>query len=451
MKKNKSLQDVLPVFKIEKDCLLSHKGDFTLAYEVTLPEIFTMSTADYEALHNTWVKAIRTLPMNTIVHKQDWYLQATYNADFDGEKSFLSKSSERFFNERPYLDHKSYLFITSKASNKRTASALSSTLITSSFVPQQAIDPLLQESFFDKAGQCIKILEDSTLMKCRRLTSDELASTFQNPGLLERYCYLLKPGEEPVIRDMSLNDEFKVGEYFTQMFSLADVQDLPALCGPRVNYEKYSTDKTKFSISFSAPLGQLLDCNHIYNQYIIIEEPHRTIQKLEKKRIRLQSLSAYSRQNSISRDAVNQFLNEAITQQRQPIKAHFNLLVWTDRKDQLKDIRNNVSGALAQIDARAKIETVIAPQLFFAGMPGGAADLPLHDCFDTFAEQASCFLIQETNYRSSLSPVGVRLGDRISGLPIHVDISDEPRENGIISNRNKFILGPSGVYRAIFN
>ena len=440
---------MLPVFKIENDCLLSHKGDFSLAYELTLPEIFTLSTADYEALHNTWIKAIRVLPINTIVHKQDWYLQVTYNADLSGERSFLSKSSERYFNERPYLDHKCYLFITSKAANKRSTTALSSTLITSSIVPQQTIDPQLQEMFLDKTSQCIKILEGSIL--CRRLSADELASTIQQPGLIEQYCYLLNPGEEPVIRDMNLKDEFKVGEYYTQMFSLADVQDLPALCGPRINYEKYSTDKTKFSTSFSAPLGLFLDCNHIYNQYIIIEDAQRTIQKLEKKRIRLQSLSAYSRENSISRDAVNQFLNEAISQQRQPIKAHFNLLAWTDRKEQLKEIRNNVSAALAQMDARAKIETVIAPQLFFAGVPGGAADLPLHECFDTFVEQASCFLIQETNYRSSISPIGLRLGDRISGLPVHVDISDEPMSKGICTNRNKFILGPSGVYRAVFN
>lgn len=448
MKKNKSLQDVMPVYKIESDCLLSHKGDFTIAYELTLPEIFTLSTADYETLHNTWVKAIRLLPINTVVHKQDWYIQTRYNADFSSERSFLSKSSERFFNERPYLDHKCYLFITSKVSNRKNTTALSSTLITSSIVPQQSIDPKLQELFLDKASQCIKILEG--YIKCRRLSADELASTIQSPGLIEQYCYLLNPSEEPVIRDMNLKDEFKIGEYYTQMFSLADVQDLPALCGPRINFEKYSTDKTKFSISFSAPLGQLLDCNHIYNQYIVIEDTQRTIQKLEKKRIRLQSLSAYSRENAISRDSVNQFLNEAISHQRQAIKAHFDLLVWTDRKEQLKEIRNNVSAALAQMDARAKIETVIAPQLFFVGMPGGAADLPLHECFDTFIEQASCFLIQETNYQSSLSPIGLRLGDRINGMPIHVDISDEPMAKGICTNRNKFILGPSGSGKSFF-
>src|SRR6185295_18249714 len=116
--------------------------------------------------------------------------------------------------------------------------------------------------------------------------------------------------------DIHFNEEFRIGDQHCQLFTLADVEDLPSLCGSRINYDKYSTDKTKFSVSFASPLGQLLPCNHIYNQYIFIEDAQKTIQKLESKRLRLHSLSAYSRENTISRDATNEFLNEAIGQQR---------------------------------------------------------------------------------------------------------------------------------------
>ncbi len=83
-------------------------------------------------------------------------------------------------------------------------------------------------------------------------------------------------------------------------------------------------------------------------------------------------------------------------------------------------------------------------------MPGNAADFSINDTFDTFAEQAVCFLNLETNYRSSLSPVGIRLGNRLTGKPVHVDISDEPMKKGICTNRNKFILGPSGSGKSFF-
>ena len=74
----------------------------------------------------------------------------------------------------------------------------------------------------------------------------------------------------------------------------------------------------------------------------------------------------------------------------------------------------------------------------------------MNDTFDTFSTQACCFFNLETSYRSSLSPTGLRLGDRLSGKPVHVDISDEPMEKGVCTNRNKFILGPSGSGKSFF-
>jgi conjugation system TraG family ATPase len=448
-KKGKKLEDVLPIYKVSEDCLLSRQGDITLAFELSLPELFTLSNNDYEALHQAWVKAIRLLPQHAILHKQDWYQQTAYQADFsDPDTSFLSKCSERFFNERPYLDHKCYIYLTKCPGTRKPASSLSSSLIRSSLAPNQTVDNRELNAFLDKVGQFIKILEDSTYILARRLTTTELIGTSNETGLLEKYCYLLHTQEPPLIKDISFGEELRIGDLHTQLFTLSDIEDLPTLCGPRINYDKYSTEKTKFSVSFAAPLGQLLNCNHIYNQYIVIDDAQATLKKMESKRLRLQSLSAYSRENSISREAVNQFLNEAISQQRLPVKAHFNILAWTDNKHQTKEIRNNISAALAQMDARAKQETVIAPQLFFAGIPGGAAYLPLHETFDTFAEQASCFFNMETSHRNSLSPMGVRLGERLTGLPLHVDISDEPMQKGICTNRNKFVLGPSGASRA---
>ena len=59
-------------------------------------------------------------------------------------------------------------------------------------------------------------------------------------------------------------------------------------------------------------------------------------------------------------------------------------------------------------------------------------------------------LSAETNYRSSLSPFGIKLSDRLTGKPLHLDISDLPMKRGIITNRNKFVLGPSGSGKSFF-
>ena len=390
------------------------------------------------------------LPRHSVFHKQDWYIETKYVADFTKEYQFLSRSSERFFNERPYLHHECYIFITKKPTGRKTATSLMSGLIRKSIVPEQSMNKQLLQEFFESCGQFERILKDSGFVQLKRLTERVLLSDEIKVGVLEKYCFLHEGETNFTIKDIQLKDEFKIGDAHCQLYTLADINDLPGLCGSRINYDKYSTDKTKFSVAFTSVLGQLLPCNHIYNQYIFIDDAHKTIKQLEAKRLRLQSLSAYSRENSIAKDAVNDFLNEAIGEQRQPVKAHFNLLVWTTDKDKLKDLRNMVASALAQMDATPKQETTGAAQIWWAGVPGNEADFPMNDTFDTFIEQAVCFLNLETNYRSSLSPVGLRLGDRLTGKPVHVDISDEPVTKGICTNRNKFILGPSGSGKSFF-
>lgn len=445
------IDDILPIMDVQHDCILSKQGDVTVVFKAELPEIFTLSDQEYEAFHQAWLKAIKLLPKFSVFHKQDWFIDSKFEPDFTSEdSSFLTRSSERFFNERPFLDHSCYIFLTKKPAGRKTSSSLFSNLLRSSIVPEETLKAQLRQEFIDSTGQFRRILEDSGFVKMTRLGNDELRSHSRKIGIIERYCFLSEKQNSFVFKDIAFDDGLQVGDKHCQIYTLGDAADLPALCGSRINYDRYSTDKTKFSIGFASTLGQLLSCNHIYNQYIFIEDFQKTLQKLESKRLRLQSLSAYSRENLIARDATNDFLNEAISQQRLPVKAHFNVLIWTDNKEELKDLKNKVSSALAQMDAAAKQETVGAAQIFWAGIPGNAADFPMNDTFDTFTEQATCLLNLETGYRSSLSPTGIRLGDRLTGKPVHVDISDEPVKMGICTNRNKFILGPSGSGKSFF-
>jgi conjugation system TraG family ATPase len=439
----KNLNEILPVYAIENNAILSKMGDVTVCFEVQLPELFTMSNDEYEAFHHAWIKAIKVLPVNCILHKQDWFTEAKYKPSFIQEdNSFLTRSSDRFFNERPYLDHLCYIMLTKKPANRKLGSSIFSSLLRRTIVPEETLQPKYFHDFMNHVGQFQKILSDSGFVSMKMLPNELLADFVLH--------YLNLGNDGVILRDIEFKPEWKIGENHCQLFTMADAEFVPALCGSRINYDKYSTDKTKFSVGFASPIGQLLSCNHIYNQYVFIEDVQKTMQKLESKRLRLQSLSAYSRENAISKQATDDFLNEAISEQRLPVKAHFNLLAWTDNKEELKNTRNLCSSALTQMDATPKLETEGSAQIFWAGIPGNAADFPMNDTFDTFSPQACCFFNLETNYRSSVSPIGIRLGDRLSGKPIHVDISDEPMDKGICTNRNKFILGPSGSGKSFF-
>ena len=141
---------------------------------------------------------------------------------------------------------------------------------------------------------------------------------------------------------------------------------------------------------------------------------------------------------------IEMYLNEAHSQGVRSVRCHCNVMTWAESESELKRIRNDVGSQLALMGCTPRHNTVDVPVLFWAAIPGNEADFPAEESFYTFLDQALCLFNEETNYRSSLSPFGIKMSDRLSGIPIHLDISDLPMKRGVITNRNKFILGPSG-------
>ena len=208
----KWLKDIFPILDIEHDCILSKQGDITEEYKVNLPEDYRLSNSEYEAIHQAWVKAIKVLPNNTTVCKQDWFTEAGFKADFEkSNSSFLFRSSEQFFNERPYLDHHCYIMLTRKADGRKPSSSVFSTLIRPHFVPAQSRSKNALQEFLDYCGQFKQILEDCGLASLIRLKEEDIYSSTKTIGLLERYTFLNLSSEQKVIRDIVLKPVLKIG------------------------------------------------------------------------------------------------------------------------------------------------------------------------------------------------------------------------------------------------
>ena len=164
----------------------------------------------------------------------------------------------------------------------------------------------------------------------------------------------------------------------------------------------------------------------------------------------MNSLSRYSRSNAINKEWIDRYLNEAHSYGLTSVRCHCNIMAWSDDAEELRRIKNDVGSQLATMGCMPRHNTIDCPTLFWSAMPGNEADFPAEESFYTFIEPAVCFFTAETNYRNSLSPFGIKMVDRLTGKPIHLDISDEPMKRGITTNRNKFILGPSGSGKSFF-
>lgn len=448
--KASTIENKFPLLAVEHDCIISKDADITVAFRVELPELFTVTSTEYEAIHSSWAKAIKVLPEYSVVHKQDWFVRETYKPETGkDDMSFLSRSFEKHFNERPFLNHSCFLFLTKTTKERMRMQSNFSTLCRGNIIPKE-VNKDASVKFLEAIGQFERIMNDSGFVRLTRITSDEIMGTEENPGLIEKY-FSLSLDDTTCLEDMELGaDGLRIGNKQVCLHTLSDAEDLPGRIGTDMRYEKLSTDRSDCRLSFASPVGLLLSCDHIYNQYLFIEDSAENLRKFEKSARNMQSLSKYSRGNQINKEWIDQYLNEAHSFGLTSIRAHFNVMAWSEDAEELKHIRNDVGSQLALMECKPRHNTVDAATLYWAAMPGNGGDFPEEESFFTFIEPALCFFTEETNYRNSVSPFGIKMADRVSGKPLHVDISDLPMKKGIITNRNKFILGPSGSGKSFF-
>ena len=391
------------------------------------------------------------LPNYSILHKQDIFITEKYEPDIRrDELSFLSRSFERHFNERPYLHHACYLFLTKTTKERSRQQSNWNTLCRGFLVPKEIRDKETVERFMEAVGQFESIVNDSGLVRLERLTTEEITGTENEPGIIERYLTLSADGTT-MLQDMQLNpDGMRIGDKRLCLHTLSDLDYLPGKVRTDGRYERLSTDRSDCRLSYAAPVGVMLPCDHIYNQWIFIDDSNENLSRFEKAAKNMQSLSRYSRSNQINKEWLDEYLNEAHTNGLQSVRCHCNIIAWAENGNELRRVKNDVGSALALMECTPHHNTTDLPALYWAGIPGNEADFPAEETFYTFTGQALCFFTAETCYRNSLSPFGIRMVDRLTGKPVFLDISDLPMKKGVVTNRNKFILGPSGSGKSFF-
>lgn len=321
--KAETLERRFPLLSVENGCIVSKDADLTVAFEVELPELYTVTADEYEAMHSSWIKAVKVLPEHSVVCKQDWFVKETYRPKTDdGEQSFLTRSYELHFNERPYLNHKCYLFLTKTTRERSRRKSDFNTLCRGFLLPKEITDKDAAARFLEAVEQFERIMNDSGHIRLRRLETDEITGTKERPGLVEKYFSLSLEDETTVLQDICLKPgRMRIGDKRLCLHTLSDTEDLPGRLSTDMRYERMSTDRSDCRLSFAAPVGLLLSCNHIYSQYVFIDDAQEILQMMEKNSRNMLSLSKYSRSNAVNQEWTEMYLDEAHTKECFPSDA----------------------------------------------------------------------------------------------------------------------------------
>ena len=189
------------------------------------------------------------------------FVKENYRSEGDGTESFLSRSYERHFNERPYLRHRCFLYLTKTTRERARRRSDFSTLCRGYILPKEITDWDSVVKFLEAVEQFERIMNDSGHVRMKRLRTEEVVGTEECPGLIERYLTLGMEDTHPVLQDICLDPErMRIGDKRLCLHVLSDTEDLPGSVGTDMRYERLSTDRSDCRLSFATPVGLLLSC-----------------------------------------------------------------------------------------------------------------------------------------------------------------------------------------------
>ena len=201
----------------------------------------------------------------------------------------------------------------------------------------------------------------------------------------------------------------RVGDKMLCLHTLSDTDDLPGKVSTDNRYERLSTDRSDCRLSFASPVGLLLPCNHIYNQYVFIDDHDENLAKFEKTARNMNSLSRYSRSNAINKEWIDRYLNEAHSYGLTSVRCHCNIMAWSDDAEELRRIKNDVGGQLATMGVCRGTTPSTARRCSGRRCRGNEADFPAEGSF-VYLHRA-CRLLFHRRNKLPQQPVAIRYKD----------------------------------------
>ncbi len=425
--KSDTIDTIFPIYAVEDDLLVSKKGDISVAYRLKLPQVYSLDMAAINRINQLFDKIIRSLPEDTIIQKQDYFFVDKVKERITKGDHMLSRSDNKFFYEKPTLSHECYLFIT-KDSKKKMSLASS---------------PKLYEKYMEEAGDflkivstCISFLEKEESFTINKLSTDEILE------VLGKYFSLSNTGDQP-LKDLFFDKRLQVGNKIGEMYAITSYDQLPLFIESTKKNIDFSTPKTNFQVPFIQPVCLGLECNHIYNQVIYIDNSDSIFSKLKTKLNQFKSLAILSKENEVTYSQIDDLVNDSLEKELRFVSQHFNITLWDTAEEKLENSKNQLENSFKELGIVPYQIKYALKDLFVNNAPGASVYIPENYKFIGISEQTPVFLNFESYYEGNKD--GILLSDRKNGAPVRLDLWDEPVKRGLIVNRNRLIFGPSGT------
>lgn len=430
---------LLPIMTVRDGFIISRRGDVTIGWELTLPAKYSLTEADYDDMLMSMASAVKVLPQWTLVHRQDIYTYREYTAG--KKKGFLKSSYNEHFRGRRYLCHRSFLYLTytskSSALKPSGASGLLSGIRQMLSAPSRG--DLME--FRQKSTDFLSVLTSSGKIKVRPLSTDEIAGSLSDPGLIQSYMML--GARDLMMSNVELErDCIRTMGKTALAFAVSETDPLPSNLSSTQRADQFSTPVSELRLSFGGALGSELDCEHVVNHYVLTVNQTGVMQALDRKKRKMTSM-AQSAGNRVGAEEIADFMNDVQTESLTSVRSHLNVIAW-DETGKESELKGKVNAALSQLGISGIQETCDMPVLWYSGIPGAGCELGEDNLMLMELKSAIALGIFES-FEKPMDDGKFYLCDRTRHIPLKLDFQEGAMKQGLIGNMNAFILGASGT------
>ncbi|WP_445737697.1 TraG family conjugative transposon ATPase [Mariniflexile sp.] len=428
-----NLSDYHPILDIQEHMVFANNGNVVLCYHCELPEIYSLSETDFEELHGAWFQAFKSLPVSTIIHKQDIYRKKIYDAAQLPNESFLEQATHGYFKGRDYLEHQSHLFFTLPHNKSLNASKFTNPFRSIEKGIHKQMDLHVQE-FINAVNDAVSFINNSRRVSLRPLKPGDIihmTNTYFN-GFNEGFD-----------TDIQLKkSDIEIGENHFDVLAVNSEGCFGDVVQSSKTNDRFTSDDFVFHQGFMDGLGLNLNENHIINQIIYLDDKHKWRKLLEKKIEELNKSSNFGTQNKVILKKIEDIVTKINEDDSSRIiRGHLNMVFWSQEARDLGSIASKIKTEFKELD--------IVPyypkgeerkQYFLNSYPCFASNFSNEDLYVTDLKHALCLFINNTNYKSDAT--GIIFNDRQHNIPVLKDVWDEQKKR--IKARNFAIFAPTG-------
>lgn len=422
-----------PILDIQDHIVFANNGNVVLGYQVDNPEIYSLAEKDFEDIHGSWFQAFKSLPVATVIHKQDIYQKKEYLAEELPNKSFLQRATHDYFKGREFIKHSSYLFFTLPHNKALNAPKFVNPFRKVEKGIHKQMDHNVQE-FIASVNDAVSFVNNSRKVSLMPLGIDKVLS------LTNAYFNGFNEGFDTDIQLKKSNIE--IGDHHFDVLAVNNELCFGDVVQSSKTNDKFTSDDFVFHQGFIDGLGLNLNENHIVNQIIYLDDKHKWRKLLDKKIEELKKSSNFGTQNKVILKKIEDIvakINE--DDSSRIIRGHLNIVFWDKDEAQLERIASKIKTEFKELD--------IVPyypkgeerkQYFLNSYCCFISNFSNEDLFVTDLKHALCLYINNTNYQTDAT--GVIFNDRQHNIPVLKDVWDEKKKR--IKARNFAIFAPTG-------